>query len=64
MHFLENILRELRDAGFVDTMRGSEGGYQLAVPADRIAPLSGPATASDTIAIAAAKMPGLTSAGP
>lgn len=37
VHFLENILRELRDAGFVETMRGSDGGYRLAVPAERIA---------------------------
>jgi Rrf2 family protein len=34
--FLENILAELRRAGIVRAQRGSEGGYQLARPADEI----------------------------
>lgn len=35
--FVENTLVELRRAGFVTSQRGPEGGYRLAVPADRIA---------------------------
>ncbi|HZX80192.1 MAG TPA: Rrf2 family transcriptional regulator [Lysobacter sp.] len=34
--FLEAILVELRDAGFVDSRRGPQGGHALARPADRI----------------------------
>jgi Rrf2 family protein len=34
--FLENILAELRRAGIVRAHRGSEGGYQLARPAEEI----------------------------
>ncbi len=34
--FLENILRELRHAGIVRTIRGADGGYMLARPADTI----------------------------
>ena len=36
VHFLENILSDLRRAGFVGSQRGSVGGYWLAVPADGI----------------------------
>lgn len=35
-HFLENILRELRLAGILQTVRGAEGGYLLARPAKTI----------------------------
>jgi Rrf2 family protein len=35
--FLLNILAELRTAGLVQSRRGAEGGYRLAVPADQIA---------------------------
>ena len=34
--FLENILSELRQAGLVESQRGSEGGYWLAVPPGKI----------------------------
>lgn len=34
--FLEAILGDLRRAGLVVGMRGSEGGYRLAVPADDV----------------------------
>ncbi|WP_460833872.1 RrF2 family transcriptional regulator [Lysobacter humi (ex Lee et al. 2017)] len=34
--FLETILVELRDAGFVDSRRGPSGGHALARPADAI----------------------------
>jgi Rrf2 family protein len=34
--FLENILADLRRAGIVASQRGAEGGYRLAVPADRL----------------------------
>jgi Rrf2 family protein len=34
--FLGNILQELKTAGLVNTLRGSEGGYWLALPADQI----------------------------
>jgi len=34
--FLENILTDLRNAGIVESQRGSEGGYWLARPADEI----------------------------
>ena len=36
LKFLENILGELRRAGIVQTQRGAEGGYWLAVPADSV----------------------------
>lgn len=32
--FLETILRQLKQAGFVDSIRGNEGGYILARPAE------------------------------
>ncbi len=34
--FLENILSDLRHAGYVQSQRGAEGGYWLASPADAI----------------------------
>lgn len=34
--FLENILGELRNAGIVESQRGSEGGYWLAKPASEV----------------------------
>ena len=34
--FLENILSDLRHAGYVQSQRGAEGGYWLAAPADAI----------------------------
>jgi Rrf2 family protein len=34
--FIESILSELRRAGLVRTVRGAEGGYQLARPASEI----------------------------
>jgi Rrf2 family protein len=34
--FLENILSELRNAGLVESQRGSDGGYWLARPASEI----------------------------
>jgi Rrf2 family protein len=34
--FLENILGELRNAGLVESQRGSDGGYWLAKPASEI----------------------------
>jgi Rrf2 family protein len=36
INFLENILSMLRSAGLVMSRRGSDGGYWLAVPAERI----------------------------
>jgi Rrf2 family protein len=36
LHFLENILAELRRAGLVHSRRGAEGGYWLGRPADDI----------------------------
>ena len=36
IRFLENILGELRNAGIVQSQRGTEGGYWLARSADRI----------------------------
>ena len=35
-NFLENILRDLRRAGLVESRRGQAGGYTLAKPADEI----------------------------
>src|ERR1043166_7163429 len=34
--FLEQILTQLKEAGFVDSRRGKHGGYFLAKPAERI----------------------------
>lgn len=34
--FLENILNQLRQGGFVDSRRGKDGGFMLARPADQI----------------------------
>src|SRR5438067_5967404 len=34
--FLEQILAQLKEAGFVDSRRGKRGGYCLAKPAERI----------------------------
>ncbi|MBN1787802.1 MAG: Rrf2 family transcriptional regulator [Sedimentisphaerales bacterium] len=34
--FLENILVELKQAGFVVSKRGNEGGYMLASPAEKL----------------------------
>jgi Rrf2 family protein len=34
--FLEQIFIQLRRAGFIESKRGSQGGYQLAVPASEI----------------------------
>lgn len=34
--FLEQILTQLREAGYVDSKRGKYGGYFLKMPADRI----------------------------
>ena len=36
LNFLENILRDLRRAGVVDSRRGQQGGYTLARPAGEI----------------------------
>jgi Rrf2 family protein len=36
INFLGNILQELKNAGLVQTHRGSEGGYWLALPAEQI----------------------------
>ena len=36
LKFLENILSDLRHAGYVQSQRGAEGGYWLAEPADTI----------------------------
>ncbi len=36
LSFLENILGELRAAGLVQTRRGAEGGYKLALPPHEI----------------------------
>ena len=42
--FLENILVELKQAGFVTSKRGNEGGYMLAKPASEL-------TVSEVIAL-------------
>jgi len=34
--FLEQIIQQLREAGYVASVRGKHGGYRLARPADRI----------------------------
>lgn len=34
--FLEAILRQLKQHGFTDSIRGKEGGYKLAMPAEKI----------------------------
>jgi Rrf2 family protein len=36
LNFLENILRDLRRAGIVESRRGQQGGYALARPAEEI----------------------------
>jgi Rrf2 family protein len=36
LNFLENILRDLRRGGIVESRRGQAGGYALARPADEI----------------------------
>jgi Rrf2 family protein len=36
LNFLENILRDLRRAGVVESRRGQQGGYTLARPAEEI----------------------------
>ncbi|HEY8408760.1 MAG TPA: Rrf2 family transcriptional regulator [Gaiellaceae bacterium] len=36
LNFLENILRDLRRAGIVESRRGQAGGYALARPAEQI----------------------------
>jgi Rrf2 family protein len=36
LHFLENILGDLRQAGIIVTRRGPEGGYKLARPAAEV----------------------------
>ncbi|MBI5543400.1 MAG: Rrf2 family transcriptional regulator [Deltaproteobacteria bacterium] len=36
LKFLEAILNQLRQAGFVESRRGNEGGYLLARPAERL----------------------------
>src|SRR5439155_22450303 len=36
VNFLENILRDLRRAGIVESRRGQQGGYVLARPAEEI----------------------------
>jgi Rrf2 family protein len=36
VNFLENILRDLRRAGIVDSRRGQSGGYLLARPAEDV----------------------------
>jgi Rrf2 family protein len=36
LKFLENILSDLRHAGYVQSQRGADGGYWLAEPADAI----------------------------
>jgi Rrf2 family protein len=37
LKFLENILVDLKHAGIVQSQRGPEGGYRLAVPAEEVA---------------------------
>ena len=36
VNFLENILRDLRRGGIVESRRGQQGGYTLARPAEEI----------------------------
>lgn len=35
--FLEQVIQQLREAGYVESVRGKHGGYRLAKPADQIA---------------------------
>lgn len=35
-HYLEQLLRSLKNAGILESVRGAQGGYHLARPADRI----------------------------
>ena len=37
LKFLENILLDLKHAGIVQSHRGPDGGYRLAVPAEEVA---------------------------
>jgi Rrf2 family transcriptional regulator, iron-sulfur cluster assembly transcription factor len=68
LRYLEQILRELRQAGFVEAKRGPAGGYALARPAPRlrlsevVEALEAP-VASGVAAIGAASAPGLGAAG-
>jgi Rrf2 family protein len=39
LEFLQNILRDLRQAGMLESHRGSDGGYRLARPAAAITAL-------------------------
>lgn len=34
--FLEQILRRLKEGGYITSLRGKEGGYSLALPAERV----------------------------
>lgn len=34
--FLEQVIQQLREAGYVESVRGKHGGYRLAKPADKI----------------------------
>lgn len=34
--FLEQVVQQLREAGYVESVRGKHGGYRLAKPADKI----------------------------
>lgn len=34
--FLEQVMQQLREAGYVESERGKHGGYRLGAPADRI----------------------------
>jgi len=36
LKFIERILLELREAGYIETQRGKSGGYALAKPAEKI----------------------------
>jgi Rrf2 family protein len=36
LKFIERILLELREAGFIETQRGKQGGYAVAKPMDKI----------------------------
>src|SRR6266542_3454759 len=42
VHFLINILNELKIAGIVQSQRGVKGGYRLARPAENIRAVEGP----------------------
>ena len=34
--FLEQVMQQLREAGFIESVRGKHGGYRLAKPAGKI----------------------------